>query len=220
MGVKIGGSIAPIIQKDEVHINKDAYLELARGYIKREGLEDLLTWLEGTDFFVAPASTQFHGNMRGGLCMHSLAVFNYVQKLSTLFFGVDWATQVVDPELQKDRESLALVALFHDLCKTDFYILSKRNVKNKDTGKWEAVPFYAIEDQMPLGHGEKSVILAMEHMKLTKDEKIAISWHMGGFDDRAREYGGGKSLYQAKRNCPLLTVLSMADEASAFLNDM
>ena len=40
----------------------------------REGIEKLLSYLEKSDFFEAPASTKFHGNYKGALCVHSLGV--------------------------------------------------------------------------------------------------------------------------------------------------
>ena len=81
------------------------------------------------------------------------------------------------------EETYAIVALLHDLCKANFYKKGTRNVKNDETGKWEKVPSYSVEDMFPYGHGEKSVFLIERFMKLKVEEAVAIRWHMGGFDD-------------------------------------
>lgn len=39
--------------------------------INRPGMEDLMAWLERSDFYTAPASTRFHGNYTGGLLEHT-----------------------------------------------------------------------------------------------------------------------------------------------------
>ena len=117
--------------------------------IKREGIKDLMGWLESTDFFTAPASTRFHGACDGGLCMHSLNVYRRLKDLNE-FYDMDGAGC--------SRESEAIVALFHDLCKVGCYKVSSRNVKNDKTGQWEKVPFYKFEEDFPFGgHGSKSV---------------------------------------------------------------
>ena len=61
--------------------NKEEFEALARKYIKRDGLEKLLSWLEQTDFYSAPASTKYHLSVEGGLCQHSLNVFHSMVEL-------------------------------------------------------------------------------------------------------------------------------------------
>ena len=46
---------------------KEEFCEIFRSQIARPGSEKLLTWMEGTDFFTAPASTRFHGACAEGL---------------------------------------------------------------------------------------------------------------------------------------------------------
>ena len=108
---------------------------------------------------------------------------------------------------------IAIVALLHDLCKTNFYKIGFRNVKDEQTGKWEKVPYYTIEDKYPFGHGEKSVFLIERFMKLKVDEAIAIRWHMGfsNTDDK-------NSVGRAFEMFPLAFALSVADmEATYFI---
>ena len=147
--------------------------------IKREGFSDLLKWLEEkSDFFTAPASTKYHSNFEGGLCFHTIKVFEQMMtelpRIKTFY-----------PDLTDDEvvEKIAIVSLLHDICKTSMYTLSTRNVKNEETGKWEKVPCYTIDDKVPFGHGEKSVILAQAFTRLKADEIGAILAHMGDFSD-------------------------------------
>ena len=173
-------------------------------------MDGLIPWLEESDFFTAPASTRFHGAYKGGLAKHSLNVFNTLLKLCNTF----------DIPYQKaPLESVVICGLLHDVCKIYFYKESTRNVKNEQTGQWEKVPCYTIDDQLPIGHGEKSVIILQRFMRLTEDEAYAIRWHMGGFDDAARGYAGGVMLSNVFQKCPLAVLLHMADLAASYLAD-
>ena len=53
---------------------KEKMLELLKS-INREGIDKLISFLEKTDFFEAPASTRFHGSYAGGLVEHSIKVY-------------------------------------------------------------------------------------------------------------------------------------------------
>ena len=114
-------------------------------------------------------------------------------------------------------ESIAICGLLHDLCKANFYKVSTRNVKNEQTGKWEKVPFYQVEDQFPYGHGEKSVWLIERFMRLTVEEAAAIRWHMGGFDDAVR--GGSFAVSGAFESWPLCVELHIADLRASYLDE-
>ncbi|MEG1869868.1 MAG: hydrolase, partial [Oscillospiraceae bacterium] len=147
---------------------KEKFIEYYTANINREGSAELLKWLETTDFFIAPASTKFHCACESGLVQHSVSVYEaFMEK----YFepGKDTA------------ETVAICTLLHDLCKAQYYKVSERNVKNEE-GKWEKQPFYAVDDQFPYGHGEKSVFLIERFMRLKTSEAAAIRWHMGGFD--------------------------------------
>ena len=52
----------------DIEGNKEEFLRIARENVKRDGLEELLKFLESTDFFTAPCSTKFHLAEKGGLC--------------------------------------------------------------------------------------------------------------------------------------------------------
>ena len=110
-----------------------------RENISRDGIEDLLAWIETTDFYYAPASTRFHGNHEGGLLEHSLNVYDALKDLVKQF-----------PEIAVSEETIAISALFHDLCKANYYAVGTKNVKDEATGQWHKEPFYKAEDQFLL----------------------------------------------------------------------
>ena len=179
---------------------KDRFIEAYTTAIFRQGSKELLDWMLKTDFFTAPASSKFHSAYEGGLCDHSLNVYNVM---------IDRYND------GKPDEFFAIVALLHDLCKAQFYKLGSRNVKNETTGAWEKVPFYTIDDKFPFGHGEKSVFLIERFMRLKVEEAIAIRWHMGGFDDAAR--GGSFAINGAFERYPLAVKLHISDIEATYL---
>lgn len=172
---------------------------MVRSHVKRDGIEDLLVALEHSDFYTAPASTKFHDSVAGGLVDHSIKVYTALLKLTE---GKGFSD-----------ETLAIVAFFHDLCKIGFYKVDSRNVKVD--GKWESVPYYSVDDSFPIGHGEKSIIMLMEHMKLTNDEIMAIRWHMGGFEPKESYM----ALSAAYGQCPLAVYLHMADLSATYIKN-
>ena len=184
----------------DINAQKQKFLALCRENIHRDGLEELLDWLQKADFFTAPASTRFHGAYEGGLCEHSLDVYDMALKGMKGY------------ELELDLESVTISTLFHDLCKVNFY---KKDIRNqKIDGKWAEVPCYTIEEKFVFGgHGGKSVFLAQQFMKLKTSEATAINCHMGAAPggDAVRDVGNA---YQA---CPLAWLVHVADEAATYL---
>lgn len=177
--------------------------------VKRNGVDKLMDYIKKSDFYTAPASTKYHLSCEGGLLQHSLNVY-------------DCLSSIVKTEPFKSRmqnisgKSLILVALLHDICKTNFYKVSTRNVKNESTGQWEKVPFYTIDDKIPYGHGEKSVMMIETYFRLSNPERYAIRWHMGAYEPKENY----PALGAAMERYPLLLALIMADlEASYMLED-
>jgi len=118
----------------------------------------------------------------------------------------------VDYQLVFTDETVAIVALLHDLCKVNVYQKSMRNIKDK-TGAWTQVPSYDYSDPLPYGHGEKSVYIISGFMKLTREEAFAIRYHMGFSDTDDKQNVG-----QAFERFPLALALSIADmEATYFV---
>ena len=187
---------------------KEEFIEIYRENIRRDGADALLDYLEHkSDFFTAPASARFHGAYAGGLCEHSVNVYHCL----TAYLERERVKELYG--LEYPAESVALVSLLHDVCKVVCYRQGTRNVKNETTGQWEKVPTFFFEDKLPYGHGEKSVYIISGFMRLTREEAMAIRWHMGfsGPED-ARTVG------QALRQYPLALALATADmEASSFL---
>lgn len=183
---------------------KEEFIEIYNKNIERQGSEELLKWLLTTDFFTAPASTKFHCACEGGLVQHSVNVY---KTLMEKHFD----------EQTDNRESFAICALLHDLCKAQFYKISTRNVKNEVTGAWEKQPFYSVEDTFPFGHGEKSVYLIERFMRLKPAEAMAIRWHMGGFDDSAK--AGSFSISVAYEKYPFAVKLHLADLESTYIRE-
>lgn len=187
---------------------KEEFISIFNENIKREGADKLLDFLENkSDFFTAPASTRYHNAFEGGLLRHSLNVYKCL--VAYLERG-----RVKDMyKLEASAETAAIVALLHDLCKVNIYRVSYRNSKNDKTGQWEKVPFYEIHDTLPYGHGEKSVYMISGFMRLSREEAMAIRWHMGfsGNEDK-------NTIGRALEKYPLAFALSVADmEASYFL---
>lgn len=188
--------------------DKEQFLQIYKENITREGADKLLEFLEKkSDFFTAPASTRFHGAYEGGLLRHSLNVYECL----TAYLERERVKEQY--KLSVSVETAAVVALLHDICKVNFYKVSMRNSKNEKTGEWEKVPYYTINDTLPYGHGEKSVYMISGFMRLSRDEAMAIRWHMGfsGIEDK-------NTIGTALEKFPLAFALSVADmEASYFL---
>ena len=183
---------------------KEEFLNLLRS-VQREGIEDLIKFIESTDFFKAPASTRFHGNFEGGLLQHSMKVYEILkEKLNH-----------VPVPMNISEDTIKIVALLHDICKVNYYKVDYRNAKN-DLGVWEKVPYYTVEDTIPYGHGEKSVMMITEYMKLTVEEKYAIRWHMG-LSEPKELYG---TLSAAFSKYPLALMLFEADLEATYLFDI
>lgn len=151
--------------------------------IRRPGADKLLAWLKSTDFFTAPAGAKHHGAHAGGLVVHSLNVWNRLREI-TLRDTIDGkAILDLTPET---NETVAILALLHDVCKADVYHTETKRRRNPDTGTWEDYQAYTFRDPFPLGHGEKSLYLITKYMALTEEEALAIRWHMGAYDAAAR----------------------------------
>lgn len=187
---------------------QEKFVEIYSTYIKRDGAENLLDWLITTDFFTAPASSKFHSAYEGGLCAHSLNVFERYKRLLEMEYGKDFEKRI-------SMESVAIISLLHDLCKVNFYRVDYRNVKVD--GQWTQQPYYTIEDTLPYGHGEKSVYIISGFMRLTREEAMAINWHSGGFDDRVR--GGSYAMSDAYYKFPTAMLFHTADLMATYLDE-
>lgn len=132
---------------------------------------EVIDILEEKGFFTAPASIHHHGTYSGALFDHSLAVTNSLLSL-TRRLELKWC----------DERSPLIVGMFHDFCKVDNY----RRCKDE---AWE----YNNATLLP-GHGEKSVIMLQQYMRLTEEEMLCIRWHMGAFDDKENWNSYGRAV--------------------------
>ena len=183
--------------------NQERFMQIFQEKITREGADKLLDFLVKSDFFTAPASTRYHLACEGGLLQHSLNVYDCLKDMMERLnerYGIEY------PE-----ESIAIAGLLHDICKVNFYKTSYRNVKD-ETGRWQSVPYYTIEDTLPYGHGEKSAYIVSAYMRLTRDEAFAIRYHMGfsGTEDPG-------NVGRALEMFPLAYATCCADMEAAFL---
>ena len=184
---------------------KEEFIQLLRK-TNREGIEDLINFIEEkTDFFTAPASTRFHGSHEGGLLEHSMKVYEIL----------DYKIKNNVIDLHVPEDTIIIVSLLHDICKVNFYKVDYRNAKNA-RGEWEKVPYYTIDDTIPYGHGEKSVMMLTEYIKLTSEEKYSIRWHMG-FSEPKEVYS---SLGAAYKKYPLALLVNEADLEATYFYDM
>jgi 23S rRNA maturation-related 3'-5' exoribonuclease YhaM len=189
---------------------KERFIEIYNKHIIREGADKLLEYLlsKSSDFFAAPASTRFHGSYEGGLLKHSLNVYDCLID----YFSRERVKLIYN--LNCSDESIAIVALLHDVCKINCYKTGIKNVKDEN-GNWKSVPTYEFEDNLPYGHGEKSVYIITGFMKLTREEAFAIRYHMGfsGNEDK-------RNIGDSFEKFPLSFALATADmEATYFIEN-
>ena len=137
---------------------------------KRPGIKQLIDWLDNSDFKVAPASSKYHSCYQGGLLEHSLNVYYELIREKDLI-----------KLLNIPQDTLIITALLHDICKVNFYKMDTRNVKKN--GAWIQEPYYTVDDMFPIGHAEKSIIVALQFIKLTDVEIAMIRNHMGPHAD-------------------------------------
>lgn len=187
---------------------KEEFLEIFYDNIDRDGADKLLEWLERSDFFTAPASTRRHNAFKGGLCQHSLNVYKRFVKILESEYGQEWYKKV-------SPESVAIMGLLHDVCKVDTYVEDVKNVKVD--GRWEQKPYYKLEDSLPYGHGEKSVYILSAFMRLTREEALAINWHMGEYD--ARVQNGTYMMAEVFYKYPICFLLHLADLTATYLDE-
>ncbi len=189
--------------------SRERFLRICNHEIQREGIDKLLDYLcsSSCDFFTAPASTRYHGAYAGGLVEHSLNVYDNMRD----YMGRERVQK--EFKLTCTPETVAITALFHDLCKVNCYKTSTRNVKDAN-GVWKTVPYYEFDDKLPYGHGEKSVYMLSGYMRLTREEAFAIRYHIGFASSMdSRTVSSAMYLY------PLTLALYIADMEATYFQE-
>ena len=175
---------------------KEEYLNILKS-VKRDGMDKLISWIEKTSFFTDPASINHHSNYEGGLCVHSLNVYKRLK------------------ELVGDSDTVKIVGLLHDICKIGSYETDYRNVKD-ESGNWvQKQVFKHKKEKFAFGHGEKSVYMAQTFIQLTKEEALAIRWHMEAYEPK-EEYN---YLKEAIEDCPLIIYMHAADMLATYVDE-
>lgn len=193
--------------KTELELNKIKEKVVNRlKSIHREGMEELIMFLiDGSDYFIAPASTKYHNNFRSGLMLHCDYLVEAMLKKNKLY------------NLGLSEETIYITGYLHDLCKTNFYKEAYKIEKHPITGAWSSVHSYECEDELPLGHGEKSLSIVQDYIRLTNDEKMMIRWHMGVF----QSYDDLKGFTSACEKCKGVALISSTDfEVDHFLEEV
>lgn len=204
-----------MITELERQANKEKFVAYCREFISgRDGLERLLTYMDESGFYTAPSSTNFHLNVEGGLCKHSLNVFEAARSIYEHLIEPKREAGEASFSQPIPMESVAIATLFHDLCKMQMYHKTEK-WKKDEAGRWVSYPGYEVKDDFPFGHGEKSCFIIERFMRLKKNELLAIRWHMCMFDVSEQGSAGRFSLRAAMEAEPLVTLVQTADLLSA-----
>ncbi len=200
--------------QEEIAANKQLFADLCHKHIHRDGLEKVLAYLDSTDFYTAPSSTLFHLNEDGGLCRHSINVFETAMRLyeSVAKPAIESGASPFTAEVTE--ESIAIAALFHDICKVKLYHKAQR-WKKDDNGRWMSYDGYEVKDDFPYGHGEKSCLMLGWYMRLKPEELLAIRWHMGMFDMGENGSSQRYAFRAALEKSPLVALIHSADFLSS-----
>lgn len=205
------GSLGQKVKLDDLNSLVEKYEWLMIGCIRSRllkngknpdnaNVDSMLNWIESTDFFTAPGSSQYHDAHPRGLLLHTMRVYN---KMCDLMMLPDFSEVPVD--------SAALVAISHDWCKIGLYELYDRNVKNESTGRWEKVPSFRRKVETCIasfGHGTSSLFLLTRFFRLTNEEGLAVRWHMGEYNVCDPEMN---ELHHSNETYPLVQMLQFAD---------
>lgn len=183
--------------------------------VNREGANKLMGYIRKSDMYTAPASTRFHLSVAGGLLQHSLNVLDAFRESLRKNDDGTYSYMVAGKNVATiTEESMVIMALLHDICKTNFYTVVMKWRKDK-SNKWEQYETFEVDDKVPYGHGEKSVMMIEEFMKLKPEERYAIRWHMGYTESDTL------SLNNAIDKYPIIWALHSADtKASHFMESV
>jgi len=183
--------------------------------VSREGTNKLMGYIRKSDMYTAPASTRFHLSVAGGLLQHSLNVLDAFRESLRKNDDGTYSYMVAGKNVATiTEESMVIMALLHDICKTNFYTVVMKWRKDKNN-KWEQYETFEVDDKVPYGHGEKSVMMIEEFMKLKPEERYAIRWHMGYTESDTL------SLNNAIDKYPIIWALHSADtKASHFMESV
>lgn len=223
---------------------KEKIIKILKDNVKREGIDRLLFFLEESDYYEAPASIQYHSNEKGGLAEHSLSVYNILKEKNDRY-GKEYSEETIaivgllhdvcKINFYKEKEfepaTPAQLNYLKSLSKTDFsdsdlskdaaskLIEQYKGTKPTSVKNYNA-PLWVVDDQLPIGHGEKSIFVIQKYIDLLDDEAMAIRWHMAAFDAGIHfNYPSGFPFRQACDKCKLVVLTFTSDyESDKILN--
>lgn len=211
-----------MLTEEQIMNNKTDFIGLLSS-ITREGsnIEKLINKLEKSDFFYAPASTEYHNSFKGGLCDHCLNVCSNMLRLVEM----NAETLGINPE--EVRESVIIVSLLHDISKINLYEISVKNEKvycengskYDELGNYDWVSkriYKTRKDKFIYGsHEATSEYLIRKFIPLNIEESIAIIHHMGSMSwDSAKDNIG-----EVFNKYWLALLLYQADMMSTYINE-
>ncbi len=193
--------------EEKLQENRATFLKLLR-LVERPGIEELIAYLENTDFFKAPASTFHHLGCEGGLVQHLLNVCKCLN------------IKVKQFNLDIPKESVIITSLLHDFAKINQYTVAKKVFKNDGLDKYADNKWYDYmtysytnENSIPLPHETKSIVMIQRFINLTDDEIVAIQYHHGAFNEGWKTNG----LNDGFKNCKLAVLLHLSDMEATHL---
>lgn len=213
--------------------------------LDRQDVLALVNFLDASDFYTAPCSTKFHLACPGGLAQHTYNVMKCASRINQQYenlfneesiiltaVGHDLCKvnfyQELD-ELPTDPQMKYLTSLLQKagiqtptkLNKAYAGVLIEFMLKEYKTSPDCVIlpPYqhnYIVKDEMPLGHGEKSLYIMQQFINLTIDEALSIRWHMAFFDAGIHfPYPSGYAYQEAIKKSKLVSIIILADiEAS------
>jgi len=158
----------------DIQENKEKIIKLLES-TKKEGINDLINYLEKNNYFESPAAIRYHSIFEGGLVYHSLSVYNLYKKMYEEIFKLDF---------EEIKNEIIIAALLHDLCKLGLYI--------KEGNK------YITNKNHPKKHATLSIEIIKKFIVLTEFEEKLIKYHMGmyGVKELSRNTLPEYSIYQ------------------------
>lgn len=209
-----------MLTEQQISYNRDRFIELISS-INREGadIQKLITKLNNSDFFYAPASTQYHGAYYGGLCEHSLNVYDNFKMLVENKKGLDPCCY--------DEDTIKIITLLHDISKMNIYEVGIKNEKiycengnqSDELGRyrWQSFKIFKTKaKKFTYGsHEATSEYIIRQFIPLELDESVAILHHMGSMAwDSAKDNIG-----EVFNQYSLALILYMSDMMSSYIDE-
>ena len=126
-----------MITQEQLSANRLKFMELL-GKLNID-LVEISKYLDKTDYFNKPATTQYFKAYAGGLCQYSLDLYYELAQLVNAYCTGTYT-----------EEDVIKVALFKDIYKAELFEAYSKNVKNELTGQWESVLAYKYSENRPV----------------------------------------------------------------------